>query len=159
MVWGFHGDVHEICALLGFYAVYRITTPCQIPKECRICCSFPMTLCFSILPSIKFFEHWCLISGAFDLAFFTVSFDYCHAYSFQCLDLVPLISCMFSLSALHLIQSNAFISLFSVSFITFPFYCVFLTIRRPFLCFPSHLALKGGVLLVFSTWYEHLLCI
>ena len=49
------------------------------------------------------------------------------------------ISCMFSSTALHLIQSNSFISLFLCLFIPFPFYCVFLTFPLAFCNFVSHL--------------------
>lgn len=49
-------------ALLGYYAVYGITMPCQIPKECRSCCSLPMSICISLIPSINCFDHCCLTS-------------------------------------------------------------------------------------------------
>ena len=101
----------------------------------------------------NFFDQWCLTSGASDPAFLSVCFEYCHVCSFQFLDLVPLISYMFSSSALHLIQSNSFISLFLCLLFhsRFTMYFSPSSLHSVTLCPISRSTTGGGVLLVCST--------
>lgn len=109
---------------------------CQVKsqKNADLAVALLCPLVFHLYLPLTFFTIGALLLvHLIPLAFCSISFDYCNVCSFQYLDLAPLISCMFSTSALHLIQSHSFISFFSVPFIPFPFHCVLLIFPLLFL--------------------------